>query len=200
MYDIWPQGFLWQAGDLQKDELVVGSIPHPSTNLLRAIGSNSNSDCGENMPSLLCTYTAITRSPNRLVLWTATWLAAALTLKLRSLKDIIEIGRSNFFTVNKIMTETKTSSLQFDWRPGFIKCFCFTACFYNIPKTKRKKFFFHSFSVRDTQTKTCFCFTQQSFVWLWNKNKMFLFHSVFWPCWHSIPYYNCLLIFEIGTK
>ena len=152
-------------------------LTHPSANILRAIGSNSNSDCGENMPSFLCTYTAITQSPNRLVLWTATWLAAALTLKLGSLKDIIEIGRSKLLYGEQNYNETKTSSLQFDCRPGFIKCFCFTACFYNIPKTKRKKFFFHSFSVRDTQTKTfvfvslsshlfdsetktkCFCFT-----------------------------------------
>ena len=164
-----------------------------------AIGSNS--DCDENVRAFLFTYIVITLSQKGLVLWTATWLAAALTLKAR--KTLLKSGSPNFFKGEQKCNETKTFSPS-------SKCFCFTAYFYNIPKMKRKKVFFHSFSVIDTETKThvfvslschlfdsetmtkcfcftqfwlfgsetktkCFCFTQFSVIWQWIKNKMFLF-------------------------
>ena len=178
-----PTGLPMASEKLGAEGWVSGGFrPSPSLTLPSAaslpLAKGSNSDCGENVRAFLFTYTVIT-------LRTATWLAAALTLKAR--KTLLKSGGPNFFKGEQKCNKTKIFSPS-------SKCVCFTAYFYNIPKTKRKKVFFHSFSVIDTQTRTyyvfvslschlldsetitkCFCFTLFSVIWQWNKNKMFLF-------------------------
>ena len=131
-------------------------------------------------------YTVITGSPNHLVLWTATWLPATLTLKLGSPQDIIVINRSKLLWMWTKMKRNKNFSLLTliaDQASSNVFVSHVRFLQYNVFLKQKEKTFFCSFSEIDTQTKTyvfvslsCHLFDSETKTKCCVK--MFLFHCV----------------------